>query len=168
MVASIVKTYEAKALSSVLDYTCASNTGRRWTSTDRSTDDLIPWAIWISIELNVVIIVSSLPLVRPMFVRSRHRRRLHVEQQTQKWDSNSTFGSFMSSKKGPRSNLARVDSEEEIMPQDSFQMQEVHGGAINVTREVMVTYENTNQPFVHAALVGLIEGEIANPKLVQR
>ncbi|KAK4892412.1 hypothetical protein LTR27_009068 [Elasticomyces elasticus] len=152
MVASIVKTYEAKALSSVLDYTY----------------DLIPWAIWISIELNVVIIVASLPLVRPMFIRSRHRRRLHVEQQTQKWESNSTFGSFMSSKKGPRSNLARVDSEEEIMPQDSFQMQEVHGGAINVTREVTVTYENTNQPFVHAALVGLIEGEIANPKLVQR
>ncbi|KAK5736066.1 hypothetical protein LTR17_007737 [Elasticomyces elasticus] len=151
MVASIVKTYEAKALSSVLDYTY----------------DLIPWAIWISIELNVVIIVASLPLVRPMFVRSRHRRRLHVEQQTQKWDSNSTFGSFMS-KNGPRSNLARVNSEEEIMPQDSFQMQEVHGGAINVTREVTVTYENTNQPFVHAALVGLIEGEIANPKLVQR
>ncbi|KAK5679961.1 hypothetical protein LTS10_007909 [Elasticomyces elasticus] len=149
MVASIVKTYEAKALSSVLDYTY----------------DLIPWAIWISIELNVVIIVASLPLVRPMFVRSRHRRRL---EQTQKWNSGSTLGSFMSSKKGPRSNLARVDSEEEIMPQDSFQMQEVHGGAINVTREVTVTYENTNQPFVHAALVGLIEGEIANPKLVQR
>ncbi len=40
--------------------------------------------------------------------------------------------------------------------------------AIQVTREVSVSYESSDAPFVHAALVGLIQGEIANPHLVRR
>lgn len=39
---------------------------------------------------------------------------------------------------------------------------------IRVIREVEVTYQPADAPFVHAALVGLIQGEIANPKLAQR
>ncbi|TKA82812.1 hypothetical protein B0A55_01054 [Friedmanniomyces simplex] len=150
MIASIVKTYEARALSLVLDYTY----------------DLVPYVIWISIELNVVIIVSSLPLMRPLFIRKRPYTTTE-EQQAQTWGSSTTFGSFMS-KKGSRANLARVDSEEAIMPQNAVSMQSFGGGAIQVTREVSVTYQNTDQCFVHAALVGLIDGEVANPKLVQR
>jgi len=150
MIASIVKTYYSKALSEPLDYTY----------------DLVSLVIWISIELNVVIIVSSLPLMRPIFTRRRPRRATE-EQPTPNWGSSTTFGSFIA-KKGARSTLARVDSEEAIMPQNAVPMRDLGGGGINVTREVSVTYESSNQPFVHAALVGLIEGEIANPKLVRR
>lgn len=39
------------------------------------------------------------------------------------------------------------------------------GGGITVTREVSVTYQPSNAPFVHAALVGLVQGEIGNPHL---
>lgn len=39
--------------------------------------------------------------------------------------------------------------------------------SIQVTREVSVTYQPNDVPFVHAALVGLIQGEIANPRLVR-
>ncbi|KAK0941448.1 hypothetical protein LTR29_006982 [Friedmanniomyces endolithicus] len=150
MIASIVKTFYSKALSEPLDYTY----------------DLVALVIWISIELNVVIIVSSLPLMRPIFTRRRPRRATE-EQPTPNWGSSTTFGSFMA-KKGARSTLARVDSEEAIMPQNAVPMRDLGGGGINVTREISVTYESSNQPFVHAALVGLIEGEIANPKLVRR
>ncbi|KAK1057140.1 hypothetical protein LTR12_001149 [Friedmanniomyces endolithicus] len=150
MIASIVKTYYSKALSEPLDYTY----------------DLVSLVIWISIELNVVIIVSSLPLMRPIFTR-RRPCRANEEQPTPNWGSSTTFGSFMA-KKGARSTLARVDSEEAIIPQNAVPMQHLGGGGIHVTREISVTYESSNQPFVHAALVGLIEGEIANPKLVRR
>ncbi|KAK0286905.1 hypothetical protein LTR35_004374 [Friedmanniomyces endolithicus] len=150
MIASIVKTYYSKALSEPLDYTY----------------DLVPLVIWISIELNVVIIVSSLPLMRPIFTRRRPRRATE-DQPTPIWGSSTTFGSFMA-KKGARSTLARVDSEEAIMPQNAVPMRDLGAGGINVTREISVTYESSNQPFVHAALVGLIEGEIANPKLARR
>ena len=47
-----------------------------------------------------------------------------------------------------------------------YEMDSPYG--IHVTTEVSVTYEPSNAPFVHAALVGLIQGEIANPRLVQR
>ena len=38
-------------------------------------------------------------------------------------------------------------------------------GAITVTTEVEVTYEKMEAPFLHAALVGLIQGEMMNPRL---
>ena len=54
------------------------------------------------------------------------------------------------------------------MPQ-SVPMHNLDQGGITVTREVHVTSIQTNDlPFVHAALVGLVQGEIANPKLAQR
>lgn len=39
---------------------------------------------------------------------------------------------------------------------------------ITVTKEVEVTYQPSDVQFVHAALVGLVQGEIANPKLAAR
>ncbi|TKA72549.1 hypothetical protein B0A55_07756 [Friedmanniomyces simplex] len=148
MIASIVKTYEARALSEIIDY----------------THDLCAYVIWISIELNVVMIGSSIPLVRPLFVRSGRRRA--AQQKLQKWDR-STLGSFMS-RKGPRANLSRVDSAERIMSQCPIPMENLEESGIQVTREVMITYENTDRPFVHAALVGLVDGGIANPNLIPR
>lgn len=39
---------------------------------------------------------------------------------------------------------------------------------ITVTREVAVSSEPLDAPLLHAALVGLWQGETANPRLVQR
>lgn len=39
---------------------------------------------------------------------------------------------------------------------------------ITVTREVTVEYEPSDAPFVHAALVGLVQGQIAKPRMVPR
>lgn len=124
--------------------------------------------IWLSVELNVVIIVSSIPLLRPMF-RRNHQRRPDA-QQMQRWDS-STIGSVFS-KKGVRTNLARVDSEENIIqsPQghhNSMRLPELEDPGITVMTEVSVTYQTSDMPFVHAALVGLVQGEIANPRLAR-
>ncbi len=38
---------------------------------------------------------------------------------------------------------------------------------IQVTREVEVAYQPSDAPFVHAALVGLVMGEILNPRLAR-
>lgn len=43
----------------------------------------------------------------------------------------------------------------------------VDSAGIVVTREVQVSYETKDAPNVHAALVGLLQGEIANPRLVR-
>ncbi|CAJ2508491.1 Uu.00g135170.m01.CDS01 [Anthostomella pinea] len=149
MIASIVKTYEARALSEVLDYT--------W--------DLCPYVIWLSIELNVVIIVSSIPLLRPLFRRTIQQR---VERQHQQGWATSTFDSVFS-KKG----LSRVDSQEYIVRQHGshyppIQMRGIGNNGITVTTEVSVTFQPTDMPYVHAALVGLVQGEIANPRQAQR
>ncbi|KAK4549419.1 hypothetical protein LTR36_006416 [Oleoguttula mirabilis] len=146
MIASIVKTYYAKALSEQLDYT--------W--------DLCSYVIWLSVELNVVIIVASVPLLRPMFERDRRRTG---SAQLQKWDTSTTLSSIFS-KKRARTNLSRVDSEENIIePQGNQYPMERMG--IQVTHEVTVTYQPSDQAYVHAALVGLVQGEIANPRLAR-
>lgn len=79
------------------------------------------------------------------------------------------MGSIFSKK--PKATLSRVDSEEKMIdPQAdrySYTAKDFHSG-ITITQEVSVSYESNNFPFVHAALVGLIQGEIANPKLVKR
>ncbi|KAK3069041.1 hypothetical protein LTR53_012936 [Teratosphaeriaceae sp. CCFEE 6253] len=151
MIASIVKTYEARALSMVLDYSY----------------DLCPFVIWISVELNTVIVVSSLPFLRKLFVRDRQHRAEQQQQQISKWDV-SSFSSYLS-KRGARANLTRVGSEEEIMPQPPVPMQSMDNKGIQVTREVTVSYQSASQhAFVHAALVGLIQGELDHPQLARR
>jgi hypothetical protein len=89
----------------------------------------------------------------------------------QKWDV-STIGSMFSNK-GGRTTLSRVDSEENIIaPMTShetpIELRSHDDQGITITHEVEVTYEPSNMPFVHAALVGLVHGEITNPKLVRR
>ena len=68
-----------------------------------------------------------------------------------------------------RSSTTRysLSSEDNIIaPRQQYEMTAMP--AIQVTREVVVTYEREDAPNVHAALVGLIQGEIANPRLVRR
>lgn len=43
----------------------------------------------------------------------------------------------------------------------------VDSQGIVVTREVQVSYENKDPAVVHAALVGLLQGEVANPRLAR-
>lgn len=123
--------------------------------------------IWIEIELNIVIIVASIPLLRPLldtFIRTRQRL---PDENSPGWDT-TTFSSVYSKAKS-RTRVAKVptSSEENIVPPNSeiFEMDQT---GIHVTKEVSVSYHPTEVPFVHAALVGLIQGEIANPKLVHR
>ncbi|KAK3686623.1 hypothetical protein LTR37_019645 [Vermiconidia calcicola] len=145
LVASIVKTYEAVALSSLIDYTY----------------DLAPYAIWMSVELNVVIIVSSIPFLRPLF---RKRRRAVEQQAPTQWHTTSFTSAF--SKKGMRTTTHHsLSSQDNIMPyHPHYEMAD----GITVTREVTVEYEPSDAPFVHAALVGLVQGQIAKPRVAQR
>jgi hypothetical protein len=85
------------------------------------------------------------------------------------WDTMTLKSAF--SRKGIKSSLSRISgsSEEQLtlgLGKDLYELPAMP--SIQVTREVEVTYERTNAPYVHAALVGLIQGEIMNPKLVKR
>ncbi|RMY92661.1 hypothetical protein D0862_09429 [Hortaea werneckii] len=135
-------------------------------------DDLSMYVIALSVELNVVIITSSVPFLRPLFER-KHNASAQLELMQRQWDT-STVGSVFSKKSGARTNLSRVDSEENsILPDghhqstESIQMQQP-SGAIQVTQEISVSYETSDVPHVHAALVGLLQGEINNPRLVRK
>jgi hypothetical protein len=118
------------------------------------------------VELNVVIIVTSIPLIRPLFKR---RKRQLIEPENTKWDDTITLNSAYSIK-GARSRAApmSISSQENIVPHLPDQYEMDHKQGITVTREVSVTYQTHDTPFVHASLVGLVQGEIANPQLVQR
>lgn len=70
------------------------------------------------------------------------------------------------SRAGSRLKALSTSSEENMVPHSSqvFYMEQPR---ITVTREVTVTYQPSDVQFVHAALVGLVQGEIANPKLAR-
>ena len=154
MVASIVKTYEARALSEVLDYTY----------------DLVIYIIWISVELNVVMITATIPLLRPLFRREMFpfgRRPLATNASMlssmtsipRKGWQNITMDSMLSKKDKSRIDsreLSLSTSHEEILK--SRENQEHYG--ITRTVEVQITYETNDKPHVHAALVGLCPGII--------
>lgn len=61
-------------------------------------------------------------------------------------------------------------SQENIVPTNSqaFHMADAQPGGITVTKEVQVTVESTEVQFIHAALVGLVQGEMANSKIMNR
>ncbi|KAI9695654.1 MAG: hypothetical protein M1820_008501 [Bogoriella megaspora] len=156
MVASIVKTYEAKALSEVFDYTY----------------DLIPYVLWMSIELNVVMIVATIPLLRPLFRRDifsfgrnprmpRSPMISSISSRPRKGWENITMDSIVSKKEKSQTRTSEVPSsasDEDILA--SRNNQQLYG--ITRTLEVEITYEPNDKPFVHAALVGLCPGTINN------
>lgn len=166
MVAAVVKTYEARILSQVTDYTynlCHCEFSFKG-SVILQADDNDPDIIWVSVELNVVIVTASIPLLRPLFKRKpkediRQPSGLVVVQ----------LGSVMSSgKDGSRVHTPRhtsTSSLDNIVHYDDTSG--VDSAGITVTREVQVSYENKDAPHVHAALVGLVQGEIANPRLAR-
>ncbi|KAL9088749.1 MAG: hypothetical protein Q9165_006058 [Trypethelium subeluteriae] len=154
MVASIVKTYEARALSEILDY----------------THDLVIYVIWISIELNVVMVTATIPLLRPLF-----RRDVFSFGRRPRDDPGTMLSSMTSL---PRKGWENITMDSMLSKKDRFRSQtsEVHSSASNedipasreiqnpfgITRtvEVQITYEANDKPHVHAALVGLVPGVI--------
>ena len=114
-----------------------------------------------------MIIVSSIPLLRPLITLFRKKHHRLPDDSAPGWDT-ATFGSIYSKSK-PRSRTAQMStsSEENIVPHSS-EIFHMDPNAITVTREVSVSYHPNDVQFVHAALVGLIQGEINNPKLVRR
>ena len=111
-------------------------------SIDTISGDFCLYVIWLSVELNIVMIASSIPLLRPLF--RRNSKQSQNRHEMKRWDSG-TVGSVMS-RKSPHTITAR-ESEENIIEQPSS-LQPRH--AIQVTREVTVTYETSDAPFVHA------------------
>lgn len=148
MASSIAKTYEARALSEIADYTY----------------NLCLYVIALSIELNVVIITASISMLRPLF-----QRRIPTPIPAV-WQTHIPLRSALSSKDRSRSNTVRLPSISSLegMEAQRNQSPNGHGIVIQVDTEVEITYQMLEAPYVHAALVGLIQGEILNPQLVQR
>lgn len=161
MVSSIVKTYEAKILSEVTDYTY----------------NLCSYVIWVSVELNIVIITASIPLLRPLFRRarlptSRPPTRDPLASPPPSWRSHIQLGSAFSTKNNSRIKVHEHSTQSEsVSSLDAIFKTTTTGDfgeGITVTREVQVSSERADAPFVHAALVGLVQGEMANPRLARR
>ena len=163
MVSSIVKTYESKILSEVTDYTY----------------NLCSYVIWVSVELNVVIITASIPLLRPLFHRprlptSRPATQDDLQTSPPSWRSHIQLGSAYTTKNNSRIQVHEHSTQSESVSSldaifGATSMKTGEGGdGITVTREVQVRYEKADAPFVHAALVGLVQGEMANPRLARR
>ncbi|KAK4507021.1 hypothetical protein PRZ48_000755 [Zasmidium cellare] len=148
MIVAVVKTYEAKMLSKVTDYTY----------------NLCFYVIWVSVELNIVIVTASIPLLRPLFKRrTRHEGRQPSEIADVHLGSVTSFGKNVSRMHTPQHTS--TSSLDNIVHYDDTAG--VDSAGIVVTREVQVSYETKDAPNVHAALVGLLQGEIANPRLVR-
>jgi hypothetical protein len=117
------------------------------------------------VELNVVITVTSIPLIRPLF--GRRKPPLSEPENPTKWETRSLSSAFSVKGLSSRAAALSISSQENIVPRlPEYEMEDTHG--ITVVREVSVTYQPMNAPFVHAALVGLVEGEIAGSESVRR
>lgn len=107
----------------------------------------------MSIELNVVIMVASIPLLRPIFhgILYRVLGSLAKHGPVQEKFESISLGSILSKSKGRTTEIPSSSSQEHIAPQqDPF--------TITQTVEVEVTTgPNHNITMVHAALVGLVD-----------
>lgn len=132
MIASIIKTIEAKMLSQFTDYTY----------------DLVGYVEWGSIELNVVIIASSIPLLRPLFKKNGLSRVLQREI-TEMPDSDSVALRPSQEKESSATRTESISSQEHIFHSraDPFIIQR--------TVEVDVSYSSEDRSLAHAALIGL-------------
>ncbi|KAF4547772.1 Hypothetical protein D9617_36g063100 [Elsinoe fawcettii] len=132
MVASIKKTIESRVLSEWADYTY----------------DLIPYIIWVSVELNVVIIASTIPILRPLFKRhglsSVMRRNVTDSMDPERVQSTSPYD-----KGRLRTHTSSISSQEKILPPRQEQF------VITRTVEVSVSHGPKDRNLVHAALIGL-------------
>ncbi|KAH0289303.1 hypothetical protein M436DRAFT_82534 [Aureobasidium namibiae CBS 147.97] len=145
MVAALVRTVAAHKLNDVGDYTY----------------ELTPFVTWVSVELNVVLTVTSLPLLRPL---AQEARQLFTKTREAKepWDDTISLRSIHTSglddeesKTGAGVGVVALGS-----PQtpDGFVAQQDMSQVIR-TVEVQISYEKNETPMIHACLVGLVQGQ---------
>ncbi|KAF2149765.1 hypothetical protein K461DRAFT_323301 [Myriangium duriaei CBS 260.36] len=133
MIASIKRTVEAKMLSQFTDYTY----------------DLCDYVQWIAIELNIVIIASTIPLLRPLFKKNGLSRVLQKEV-TELPGSGYGNSSPSFEKGGSQTRTMSISSEENILSH-----RHLEPIAITRTVEVSVSYSSEDRSLAHAALIGL-------------
>ncbi|GAM89182.1 hypothetical protein ANO11243_072190 [Dothideomycetidae sp. 11243] len=110
--------------------------------------DLVGYVEWGSIELNVVIIASSIPLLRPLFKKNGLSRVLQREI-TEMPDSDSVALRPSQEKESSATRTESISSQEHIFHSraDPFIIQR--------TVEVDVSYSSEDRSLAHAALIGL-------------
>ncbi|THZ01875.1 hypothetical protein D6C92_00952 [Aureobasidium pullulans] len=147
MIAAIVRTVAAHTLSDISDYTYY----------------LTPFVTWVSVELNVVLTVTSLPLLRPLARETRERtaRLLSINRKIKEpWDDTISLRSMhtgqedVESKTGAGVGVTALGNHS----RDGFASQQDPESVIR-TVEVSISYEKNDSPLIHAALVGLVQGQ---------
>jgi len=127
------------------------------------TDDLTPFVTWVSVELNVVLTVTSLPLLRPLARETRERtaRLLSINRKIKEpWDDTISLRSMhtgqedVESKTGAGVGVTALGNHS----RDGFASQQDPESVIR-TVEVSISYEKNDSPLIHAALVGLVQGQ---------
>jgi len=136
------------------------------------SDDLVAYAVWISVELNTVIVVASVPILRPLFRRNGLARisRPHPSIQEHARPREEAYRALEG---GPHDsvtsyNMEAFKSMATTRPESTMSSQEIliesssYGagalGGITKTVEVEVSRTSKDRAFVHAALVGLPMG----------
>jgi hypothetical protein len=165
MVAALVRTVAAHKLNDVGDYTCKSTsviicqpTG--YSLTDRP-DELTPFVTWVSVELNVVLTVTSLPLLRPLAQEARHLFAKTREPKEQ-WDDTISLRSIHTS--GVEDEERKTGAGVGVIAlgtpsgQEGFVAQQDMSQVVR-TVEVQISYEKNETPMIHACLVGLVQGQ---------
>ncbi|GAB1738497.1 hypothetical protein NU219Hw_g3303t1 [Hortaea werneckii] len=176
MVAAAVKTYEAKQLSAIGDYTF-------------ELSDLI---IWASIEFNLLIICGSVPMLRALFKRSllvpkhpyfHHRHSSNNPAEEQELSQYKSTDDDVDTKHMGKGSVESVTGSQEniVAPSTTVQAKSFSSSSspptkaaarmpagISRTVEFEVKYEKSDAPAMHAALVGLKQGEELNPHLTRR
>ncbi|KAI4798037.1 hypothetical protein E4T45_11688 [Aureobasidium sp. EXF-8846] len=145
MVAALVRTVAAHKLNDVGDYTY----------------ELTPFVTWVSVELNVVLTVTSLPLLRPL---AQEARQLFTKTREPKepWDDTISLRSIHTSnvedeesKTGAGVGVVALGTP---TSPDGFVAQQDMSQVIR-TVEVQISYEKNETPMIHACLVGLVQGQ---------
>ncbi|KEQ95350.1 hypothetical protein AUEXF2481DRAFT_29434 [Aureobasidium subglaciale EXF-2481] len=149
MIAAVVRTVAAHILNDVGDYTY----------------ELTPYITWVSVELNVVLTVTSLPLLRPLAQEARERatRMLSVNRKTKEpWDDTISLRSIHThtqndekSKTGAGVGVVALSA----TPAHNGFVAQQDPEAVIRTVEVEISYEKNETPMIHAALVGLVQGQ---------
>lgn len=128
------------------------------------------YVIWISIELNVLIVVSSIPIIRPLLSRNglalirrtisdRSSRQLAPATATRdRLPDQSWHDAISMSKNRSKTMASSIASEEELVARDGYAVKEVSAGE-GILRTVEVTTvisKAEDVALAHAALVGLV------------
>ncbi|KAH0122956.1 hypothetical protein KCU66_g8495, partial [Aureobasidium melanogenum] len=158
MIAAIVRTVAAHKLSDIGDYTY----------------ELTPFVTWVSVELNVVLTVTSLPLLRPLAQEAREKaNKLFsiARKEKEPWDDTISLRSVHTSgadDEESKTGMVNVESKTGAgvgvialgtpASQGGFLAQQDMSSVVR-TVEVQISYEANETPMIHACLVGLVQGQ---------